>query len=672
MKVNLFREKQVHKTIRFVNESSSKSDANVDKILEKIPSRIKLGAITALFLLPTIGCISSCNHSNNENENNNIEIVDTPRDTIATNKYLEVTPKQTYIVQQGDSPAKIANRHNVSTIRLLKENNLTSKDIIYPNDTLTIPNAYKIVNVKNAEDVKNLMNFNEEFLSRFIQTEEYRDTIYIDINGNKTTGIGHYIPEGTTFPKKKLSQEEVYTLFAEDLINIELNLEAILGKEVYNKMPNHIRESVIDLAFNRGEGVVSLNKDLRNALISGDYVTAIANMNQDYLVKTDNNKNEKRTVASGLAKRRLFDMSNACKSFKNGIPQQVLDSAKNVYKRGLIAMEEEVKKGIITEISYPNVKAEYKALAYEWFDGKIGEYSKLASTKKVSKPDNSNNNSAKIFVNGIPTAFTVNSLYESWGKAAKKAKREVTRPKPVIDSNGNITALVQVLKPTKNGILSGKTIIINPGHGGAMNKANADGSVNVKFDPGTSNAMMDKKNPNLETNQFIGNGGKSLEEWVVNERISRQLSDKIRSAGGKVIFVQGSVYSAQNAIRDIQKKQNINMILSLHSNSAGESRGIHVLGNTRGGKVDLDDKKLADNIASKLNEHSWFKGITHSASQSLGVLSLDKNITSPVPAVLIETGNLKNETDVANLNSSAFKTQLVESIFASIASELKK
>ena len=113
------------------------------------------------------------------------------------------------------------------------------------------------------------------------------------------------------------------------------------------------------------------------------------------------------------------------------------------------------------------------------------------------------------------------------------------------------------------------------------------------------------------------------------------------------------------------------MIVSLHSNSAGDSRGIFIIGNKRGGVVDKGDLQLAEKIKNKMNQDSWFKGITHSKSQSLGVLSLDGTHTSPVPGVLIETGNLKNEKDVANLNSSDFKNRMVESIFASIKETLK-
>ena len=659
------------------NKEQTNPTFEAHKTLPKFTKKAKLGAVTALFLLPTLGIINHCNNANDNN--NNIEVVDTPVDTTAVKNYLDKTPSTIHIVEAGENPGSIAKQYNVSTMRLLDANNMKSTDIINIGDTLKVPESYTVKNINNEADLANFTGFGKEFLDDFIQMEGKRAEVYTDINGNKTIGIGHYITpeEGNKFDNKTLSDNEIFTMLGQDIINKDLNLETIIDKKSYKSMPSHLKESVIDLAFNKGEGAISDNKKLRDALNNKDYVTAIANLNQDYSIITKANGEKVRKYASGLSKRRLFDMYNACKIFKHGIPDKVLASAKQVYANGLVQMEKEVKDGKISANAYKNVKAEYKGLAYEWFNGKIGEKmegitaSKENANVKPSKIVASNlaNGAQKVYVNGVPSDFTVNSLYDSWKASAKAQLREVPRPAPEIDKNGNVQALVKTLMPTGKGSLSGKTIIINPGHGGAMNCIKK-GKLNLNFDPGTSNAVMDKNNPDKETNTFIANKGKSLEEWVVNERIANVLIEKIRKEGGKVVFVQGSVYSAQKAIKNIQQSQKVNMIVSLHSNSAGDSRGIYIIGNKRGGVVDKQDLKLAEKIGSKMNQDSWFKGITHSKSQSLGVLSLDGTHTSPVPGVLIETGNLKNEKDVANLNSSDFKNRMVESIFASIKETL--
>ena len=454
--------------ISATNKEEKNPTFEAHKTLPKFTKKAKLGAVTALFLLPTLGIINHCNNTNN------IEVVDTPIDTTAVKNYLDKTPATTHIVKAGENPGSIAKQHNISTMRLLDANNMKSGDIINVGDTLKVPESYTVKNINNEADLANFTGFDKEFLDDFIQMEGKRTEVYKDINGNQTIGIGHFITpdEGNKFDNKTLSDKEIFTMLGQDIINKDLNLETIIDKKSYKSMPSHLRESVMDLAFNKGEGAISDNKKLRDALNNKDYVTAIANLNQDYSIVTKANGEKVRNYASGLSKRRLFDMYNACKIFKRGIPDKVLASAKQVYANGLVQMEKEVKEGKISAKAYENVKAEYKGLAYKWYNGKIGKKSEGLDIQKATnvKPVVPNvDTSKKVYINGEPTTYTVNSLYDDWKANAKAKLRYVARPMPEIDANGNIKALVKTLNPTGKGSLNGKTIIINPGHGGAMN-----------------------------------------------------------------------------------------------------------------------------------------------------------------------------------------------------------
>lgn len=646
---------------------------NVNKQL----SKAKTGAIIGLFLLPTLGVVKHCSTANNDP--NNIVIVDEPSDTTERENYIEKSDASFYVVKSGDTPAGIAKKHGISTRRLLAQNGMDSKSVIYPKDTLLIPPSYTAQNIETLGDVAKMSGMGTEYLDALIGFEQLHNSVYKDRNGNETIGVGHLVKpdERSLYRGRTLSDAEVYTLLAQDILDIEGDLQTVINEEAYKNMPSKLKESVFDLAFNKGIGAISDNENLLNALNEQDYPAAVANLTQDYSVVTNAKGEKVKKPAAGLSKRRLYNIANASEIFKNGMPDVVAISATEVYNRGLKYLEEEKNRGEISSSAYENVVKEYKNLAYEWTDGKLGEKGKVSVKKadKGGKPSAANitnpmDNSKTIFLNGHKTNWTVNSLYEDWNKTAKRQLRYVKRPMPEIDKNGNITALVKTYTPAGKGKLSGHTIIINPGHGGAMNCKEKNGTLNVNFDPGTSNAVMSKQNPNLETNNFIGNGGKSLEEWVVNQRIADELVEKLTKEGAKVIYVQGSVYSAMKAIRNIEAKNKTDLFVSLHSNSSGGKRGIHVYANNRGG-LDKEDSVLAKSIVDNLNEHSWFRGITEQKSKSLGVLSSGPTKTSPVPGVLIETGDLKNESDVANLNSRNFKTQLINSILDGITDYLE-
>lgn len=672
-------EKKIAKNVKKVANKTSET-------VQKLPKKVKLGAVIATFLLPTLGIVNKC--STNSADPDKIEIVSKPADLDEQENYLTKTPATVHVVKSGENPSSIASKYNVSLKRLQAANSLTSSSVIHPSDKLIIPESYTIKNVKTLEDVSKLTGLGEDYLNNLKNFEKVLYEVENDRNGNPTIGIGHWVQpyERDKYIGETISDADVYELLGNDLLKCDLDLRTGIDSLVYENLPSHLKESIIDLAFNKGVGAVLNNEKLVNAINNQDYVTAVANLNQDYSVVKNAKGELVHKPASGLSKRRLYDIANASKIFKNGYPTAVLNSANNVYLNGLSYMQAERDRGEISSSAYENVLAEYNQLVYDWFDGKIGKDSSIKATN-VSNDDvkssdvttvstqqvdtqSASGKGTYVYVNGQKTEWTVDKLYNDWQKTAQRNLRSVKRPRPEIDKNGNIVATVKTLEPTGKGALSGYTVLVNPGHGGAMNKVEKNGKLNVNFDPGTSNAVMSKKNPNIETNTFKGNGGKSLEEWVVNMKIADDLTEKIRKAGGKVVYVQGSVYSAQKAIRDIQNKQKINMIVSLHSNSDGAKRGIYVIGNNRGG-VDAKDFALGKVITENLNKHNWFNGITSHTSQSLGVLSSSSKQSSPVPGILIETGNLKNESDVANLNSRNFKTYMVDAILNGIIDYLK-
>lgn len=692
MKINLGRH-NIKIDTKKVEKQVKKAGGNLVKAVKNAPVKVKQATLIATFLLPTIGVVSNC--ASNEKEQNVIEIVDEPVDIDNREKFLNIEEPTFHIVKPRESIALIAKKHNISDRRVLHENGLSGDPIIHPKDTVLLPKSYVVKNVKDLNDVSKLTGLSSQYLEDLRNFETVLYKVKNDRNGNPTIGIGHLVKadEKSTY-KNGISDEQIYTLLGQDLIDAELDLKTKIPDETFDKIPSHLREAVLDLAFNKGVGAVINNEKLSNALITGDYVTAIANLNQDYsVIKLDDGKTIKKP-ASGLSKRRLYDISHASKIFKNGVPDKVLASAKKVYDKGLQYIQDELDRGEIKEEAYPNILAEYKNLAYEWFDGRIGEklesVSKTSDTKNEKQVDTPKNevkttssnkpnisaskipNGNKIVrVQGQKTEWRVDSLYNDWEKTRVRHKRAIKRPYPCVDANGNFVASVKTISPKKGtkGPLVGKTIIINPGHGGGMNnieKSKKGKVLNVNFDPGASNAVMRKDNPNIETNVFIGNGGKSLEEWVVNQRIADKLVEKILAAGGTVVYVQGSVYSAQKAIREIQNKQKIDMIFSLHSNSDNNKRGVIVFSNKRSGITDKGDQKLSKFITDNLNEHSWFKGITSENTKSLGVLSKNAKETSAIPGVLIETGNLKNEKDVANLNSRDFQNHIVNSMYNGI------
>lgn len=103
--------------------------------------------------------------------------------------------------------------------------------------------------------------------------------------------------------------------------------------------------------------------------------------------------------------------------------------------------------------------------------------------------------------------------------------------------NGKVAATRAVFNPAKPGELSGKTIIVNAGHG-------------------YSQSGIDAGTP----------GRKGLEdEWLINYDNAMRLKDRLCAKGAKVIFLQGKKRLIMNEIK--KPENSADMFISVHVNS---------------------------------------------------------------------------------------------------------
>ncbi len=278
------------------------------------------------------------------------------------------------------------------------------------------------------------------------------------------------------------------------------------------------------------------------------------------------------------------------------------------------------------------------------------------STVSTVSADNAN----KIIYTSTGKKWTVQSLHEHVQNTALENGRPANRPLPAVNKNSRISAEVKIYQPAGNGKLSDKTIIINTGHG-----YNANG----EFDAGKSNAVLAKNNSGkiVETTNFIGNRGKALEEWKINRELSIDLAEELVKQGAKVVFISGGENLAEKEIRNTKA----DMLISLHSNSDENDKGIQILYNIRG-SLDKKDKQLADVLQSNFESNSRLRGINEQKGRSLDALSASKLKTLAIPAVMIETGNLQNEDDIHRLNAGYFKKALVQQIGKGIVEYFEK
>ncbi len=195
---------------------------------------------------------------------------------------------------------------------------------------------------------------------------------------------------------------------------------------------------------------------------------------------------------------------------------------------------------------------------------------------------------------------------------------------------------VFTLKPKKGQGLTGKTIIVDPGHGAFSEEG--------YYDVGA-----------------IGPTG--LLESVVNLKIALQVKELLEKAGAKVILTREQEQSRST----LKLQERINManvsgadlFISIHNNASlnTEAKGSEIF------YYREDDEKLAEWILTSLVSST---GLTNRGAKQRG-FAVTKNITT-MPSVLLECAFLSNPEEERMLQSDSFIQLIAEGIFNGLKS----
>ncbi|MBQ8459798.1 LysM peptidoglycan-binding domain-containing protein [bacterium] len=282
-------------------------------------------------------------------------------------KYIQEVKNPDHKVKSGENAEKIALKYGIETASLLAHNGLDKTSVIKVGQVLKVPNTRKIVNVRNLNDVAGAMGVSSEFIKNLKRAEDdanladnkFHNTPYKDKAGVLTIGIGHVVKKGD---KTKLTDAEVCELCAKDLMRMEDNLSVLLGgRKVYEKLPQAIKEALLDMTFNKGTKIIEETPGLLYCLKAGKYEAAINKF-------TYNKSTTTQKEMSGLSKRRLFDISTAAKMYKDKVPQSNINTAQQVYNRGIELLRAECKKD---GLNFENQVAGYNKDVQSYFGNRI-------------------------------------------------------------------------------------------------------------------------------------------------------------------------------------------------------------------------------------------------------------------------------------------------------------
>lgn len=236
------------------------------------------------------------------------------------------------------SVEKISN-NKIQYNKDIKRNNYSTSSInnIFPDNADKSSDKPKsVLDVKTEQDVADLTGIDKSLLDKIIEFEGFKLEKYKDGKAY-SIGIGHNITKDTNYTYgNKITEEQVYKLFAKDLIKVKNDIKECIGDTELSKEQN---EALIELFFNVGIENIQ-GKNLINLIKNKKFDDASAEFN---FVCTGGVANP------SLCIRRMFDIEKF--STGNHSPQSV-NEMKKIMEKGENFFKNPKKANNLTDKNY--------------------------------------------------------------------------------------------------------------------------------------------------------------------------------------------------------------------------------------------------------------------------------------------------------------------------------
>ncbi len=281
----------------------------------------------------------------------------------------------------------------------------------------------------------------------------------------------------------------------------------------------------------------------------------------------------------------------------------------------------------------PNARAKFYAELHKqlydvWGMASTKNLDKMIEGMLASKPPKAP--TSKIITNKAGQKVQVlKSGYEVGVVGERKVSHTAAKPPIPVDSKGQVIAEVVMYNPTSKGPLSGKTIMVNAGHGWG-----GDDLKSATFRPGA---------------RYKDVNGKMLEEWYKNRNFADNLIEELTRNGAKVVYTTGHAPQACDAKEDFKA----DMLISIHCNAVDNNTEANGLKIIHDGVNSPSSDRLAQIMDSQLSKHVNYKCSLLPAAQTqhkyIGLI--DESNRRKMPAVMLEMGFMSNHKDRLNIDS---------------------
>ena len=225
------------------------------------------------------------------------------------------------------------------------------------------------------------------------------------------------------------------------------------------------------------------------------------------------------------------------------------------------------------------------------------------------------------------------------------------------------------LAPVATGPLSGRVIVVDPGHNSVYRK-----SVNTRLVAAGNDKLKACNSSGTATNAGFAEHSFT---WKTAVNLVREL----RSRGAKVILTRPNDAGTGPCVNEraaIGNRARADLVVSIHADGsyASGARGFHLIISPTmvgGTAVEARSRALAVSLRSQIRSVTGMPRSTYIGKGT--ALSVRKDIAglnlSKIPAVMLEAGNMRNSRDAKLLTSAAFRQKLAVALTNAVVARLK-